>query len=91
MPRVGPPTAGVVESEIEGCISLYHPESQEVSVLNQTASDVWRLSDGAYTLDQIVVLLARAYGVEPGSIREEVATTVDSFRAKQLFAGEGSS
>ncbi len=90
MPRVGPPTAGVVESEVEGCVSLYHPESQEVSVLNQTASDVWRLSDGDHTLDQIVVLMARAYGVAPDSIREEVATTVETFRDKQLFAGEGS-
>lgn len=83
---VGPPAPHVVESEVDGSISLYDPEAEEVLVLNETASDVWRLSDGSETLDQIVKLLARAYGVEPSEIHDEVVETVKGFRQRKLLA-----
>jgi hypothetical protein len=82
---VGPPAARIVESEVDGNVSLYDPEAEEVLVLNQTASDVWRLCDGSETLDQIVKLLARAYGVEPSEIHGEVVETVKGFRERKLL------
>lgn len=84
---VGPPAPHVVESEVDGHISLYDAEGQEVLVLNETASDVWRLSDGEHTLDEIVSLLAQAYAVAPDDIRADVTETVELWRAKGLLAG----
>jgi NRPS condensation-like uncharacterized protein len=46
---------------------------------------VWRLCDGSETLDQIVKLLARAYGVEPSEIHGEVVETVKGFRERKLL------
>lgn len=83
---VGPPAAHVVESEVDGRVSLYDPQSEEVLVLNESASDVWRLSDGSQTLEQMVVLLAKAYGVEPAAIDDEVVETVQGFRERGLLA-----
>lgn len=79
---------GLVESEVDGQVSLFHPETQEATLLNQTASDVWRLADGTQTLDQIVELLAQAYGVAPDSIRADVVDTVQSFRDRGLLTEE---
>lgn len=83
---VGPPAAHVVESEVGDQISLYDPESEEVLVLNPTASDVWRLSDGTHTLDEIAALLGRAYGVDPGAIAADVAGAVADFASRGLLA-----
>jgi hypothetical protein len=77
--RLGPPAPHVVVSELDGDISLYDSVGRDVHVLNATASDVWRLLDGEHTLDQIVELMARSYGVDPCDIRVHVARTVDVF------------
>lgn len=84
--KVGPPAAHIVESEVDGRISIFDPQTQEVSMLNDTASDVWRLSDGTSTLAQVVRLVAQAYGVEPDAIDEEVKATVKTFYDKGLLA-----
>ena len=84
--RVGPPVAGVVEREVGGCFVLLCPDQEHVLLLNETASDVWRLLDGQLTLDKIVDLLARAYQAEPGDIYEDVEHTVASLRSHGLLA-----
>jgi hypothetical protein len=74
--RIGPPPSHILETEVEGEISLYDPHSESVLVLNQTASDVWRLSDGEHTLEEMVRLLAVAYQVRPENIRTDVEKAV---------------
>ena len=76
---VGPPNNHIVATDIDGDISLYDPSTEQVMVLNATASDVWLLSDGEHTLPEMVELLAGAYGVKPDDIKEEVKSTVASF------------
>ena len=76
--RIGPPAAHILETEIGAEISLYDPKSDSVLVLNETASDVWRLCDGEHTLDELVELLAGAYGVESGSIQSDVEQAVST-------------
>jgi hypothetical protein len=61
---------------VRGEISLYDPHTESVLVLNQTASDVWRLSDGEHSLEEIVELLGAAYGMNPDQIRADVKSTV---------------
>jgi len=77
---VGPPAPGVEEMEIGDEISLYNPATDQVLVLNATASDVWRLSDGEHTLEEIVSKLASAYAVDADTVHADVAGAVASFR-----------
>jgi hypothetical protein len=86
--RVGPATPGVTEIEVDGRISVYSPVTAEVLMLNETASDVWRLADGTLTLDGLVEALARSYGVQPAAIFDEVSATVARLRREQVLAQE---
>ena len=58
-------------------ISLYHPRDERVMVLNQTASDVWRLLDGETSDGEIVELLAGAYSTDAATIESSVIDVVD--------------
>lgn len=85
--QLGPPRPHIIESEIGDEISLYDPTTERVVVLNITASDVWRLADGEHTLSEVVEMLARAYQVDPASIRDAVQSTVDRFLEERLLEG----
>ena len=84
---VGPPSLHVIEVEIGDEISLYDSRTERVVVLNITASDVWRLSGGKHTLDEITDLLARAYGRQASAISADVENTVASFISQGLLEG----
>lgn len=73
---VGPPHPQVIETEIDGDISLYDAQREQVLVLNGTASDVWRLCDGQQTFDEIVLLLAGAYAIDEAKIRADVEQAI---------------
>ena len=75
---IGPPHAHVIETEIKGDISLFDAETNNVIVLNSTASDVWRLCDGEQTLEEIISLLAQAYQCPADRIRSDVTETMKS-------------
>lgn len=76
---VGPARPHVTETEIDGCVNVYSPVTQHVLVLNETASDVWRLADGEHTPFEVVTLLASAYGIESAGVEKDVLRTIDSF------------
>lgn len=57
--------------------------------LNQSAGDVWLLSDGDYTVPEVVALLARHYGRTAAEIEDDVRRTVDRFYAEGLLSGRG--
>lgn len=81
-PRVGPPIAAAVSTEIEGRLSILNPHTDRVLMLNETASDIWRLADGEHDLDGLVGLLADAYGVDGAAIRPEVEKVVATLRVE---------
>ncbi len=81
-PRVGPPLDEAAETEIDGRISLLNPRTERVLMLNETASDVWRLADGEHSLEEITDLLARTYDVAPDRIRGDVEEVVATLRAE---------
>lgn len=84
--KIGRHAPSLIETEIDGDISLYHPPTEQVTVLNGTASDVWRLCDGERTIDDIADLLGRAYGVEPDSIVADITETIRQFQKAELLA-----
>lgn len=83
---VGPPRSTVQALELDGDISLYDSATSQALVLNATASDVWRLLDGEHTVDEIVALLAAAYGVDVASIRPDVVRIIGELTSAGLLA-----
>ncbi len=45
--------ADVAESDIEGRIAPFRPETGETLLLDATASDIWRLCDGERTVEEV--------------------------------------
>lgn len=82
---VGPPSDGVTEVEVEGAAYLHSVETNDVVVLNQTASDVWFLCDGSSSAQEIVDRLAQAYDLPQEQIKDDVLTTIASFRRAGLL------
>ena len=46
--------------------------SEPPRVLADTAASIWRVVDGQRTEEQIVSVVAEAYGLEPAQIRDDV-------------------
>lgn len=57
-------------------VSLFDATTGQALRLNRTAADVYALADGEHTMDELVAVLARAYGVPPQSIAQDVANGV---------------
>jgi hypothetical protein len=74
-----------VSTEIDGRLSILNPHTDRVLMLNETASDIWRLADGEHDLDGLVRLLAEAYGVDGAAIRPEVEEALATLRAEGLL------
>ena len=82
---MGPPIAQVLETEIDGDISLYDPSTEQVTILNGTAADVWLLCDGEHTTEEITSLLASSYRVEESKISNDVERTIELLRKSGLL------
>lgn len=67
---------GVLVEDLDSDVCLYRADIDEVLVLNATAGDVWRLTDGDFELDQVVQLLAEVYRLPTDDIREQVRSVV---------------
>jgi len=85
--RVGPPVQQVLETELDGEVSLYNPATEQVTILNGTASDVWLLCDGEHTAEEITKLLAASYDVDEDEIRDDVSSTIDRLYESGLLTG----
>lgn len=85
--RVGPPAQQVLETELDGEISLYNPATEQVTILNGTASDVWLLCDGEHTVEEITELLASSYEMTEEDIKGDVTSTIDRLYESGLLAG----
>jgi hypothetical protein len=79
------PRPDLVETEIGTEISIYDPAAERVTLLNQTASDIWRLVDGATSVDEIADLLGAAYDTPAKAIQTDVHAAISSFRAADLL------
>lgn len=81
-PLIGPPNDGIIETEIDGDIALYHPAREAVTILNKTASDIWRLCDGTQTLDGMVDTLSAAYAASRSMVAVDVERTIELLRSE---------
>lgn len=78
----------VLETEMGDDISLYDPLEERVTVLNRTASDIWRLLDGKTSISRIAELLSKAYQVDKEAIRGDVQATVQQLAEEDLVTRE---
>lgn len=83
--KVPTPRHHIIESDVDGDLCLYDPMSEKVTVLNGTASDIWRLVDGTMTKDQIVEALAASYGVDHTQIADDVSSTITALHEADLI------
>lgn len=67
--RQGPDVTVV---DVDGRLSLFVPSSEQIVLLNESASAVWALCDGSRTEGAIVSTLAQRCGKAPDEIRDEV-------------------
>ncbi len=87
---VGPPAKHVRVEDVDGDLVLFDTARSQMYELNPTAGDVWRLCTGDHDIEEIVELLASAYGVEPRAIAADVNRVVTEFRDRGLFAPSSS-
>ncbi len=76
---LGPALPGVTEFEVDGRISVFSPRTQLVVMLNETASDVWRLSDGDHSPGEVIELLAAAYATTPDLVHDDIMRVIRQF------------
>jgi hypothetical protein len=79
----------VLETEMGDDISLYDPIEERVTVLNTTASDIWRLLDGETPVSEVTRLLAAAYELDPELILSDVLTTIEQLAEQELVRKAG--
>jgi hypothetical protein len=58
---------------------LYDPQQARVLACNETASLIWRLSDGQRTIEEIIALLAEAFPEAADTIAGDVEATLEEF------------
>lgn len=83
--KIGPPHDHILEEEVADEILLFDTENDVFVSLNPTASDIWRLATGEFSIDEIVIRLASSYGAQPDSIRADVESTITGFVDKELI------
>ncbi|WP_380165781.1 PqqD family protein [Jannaschia sp. R86511] len=79
-------SASLTEVEVDGEIAIYHPVTDAVVLLNPSASAIWRLTaDGPVTVEEVVPLLAEAFGIDPAEARRGVAAGIEVLVDEQLL------
>jgi Coenzyme PQQ synthesis protein D (PqqD) len=74
---IGPPHPHVLAEDVAEDVMLYDTDHETFISLNSTAGDVWRLSSGEFTLQEIIDRLASSYQMATADISDEVAAIVD--------------
>ncbi|GEM_PF-6221000 len=74
---VGRQSETVREMALGDELSLFDSATGRAVALNSTARDVWALADGQTSVVEVIDTLARAYGVPPEDIADDVRRTLD--------------
>jgi len=65
--------------ELDGELLLYHPAQTKTVYLNSTASLIWRLCDGNWTVAAMTELLKESFPEAADSVEQEIMMTLDQF------------
>lgn len=70
---------GLVEYEVDDELAVYDPDLNKVHILNRTASAVWGLIEEGTPTEEIVSLMAKAYGLDLASAKKDVMEVIRRF------------
>lgn len=80
---------GAVSQELDGEVLLLHPDRAEVLHLNGSGTSVWAALEVRATADEVVGLVAQAYGVSPEVVRSDVLRLLADLSARGLVRPVG--
>ncbi len=84
-----PTRAAIADFASERESLLYNAGRDEASVLNGTATEIWRLCDGVQSVDGIAQVLAQRYGVDRDLLLDDVVQTLLVLRRRGLVDWPG--
>jgi Coenzyme PQQ synthesis protein D (PqqD) len=71
--------------EIDGEAVIISPEDSHVHELNETASLIWKNSDGKHNLDEIAAAVVEAYDVPVSEAQADVRELISTLSEKGLL------
>jgi hypothetical protein len=78
--------AEIVEYEIDGEVTLFDPQRDQVHLLNQVAAVIWRLCDGSRTVEQLVEDVSLLFeDAHPDLVREDLRQLLVDLERSQLL------
>jgi hypothetical protein len=85
------PADNIVEEDLDSDVCLYRTDTDEVLVLNSSAADVWRLSDGTLTVAEMIERLSVAYAVPAEALDGDVRGVLTDLTSRGYLAESGTS
>lgn len=76
--------SNIITRDLEGETVVLNWRLGQVHQLNATASYVWHRCDGQTTIEQIVDLVSREYGISAAEIGQDIANIIVEFAIKEL-------
>ena len=78
--------SGLASVEIDGDMILYEDDRRRFHRLSPSAAAIWECLDGNSELAAIADDLAAVYGVEPGTVLQDVIRTVEQLAQEGLVS-----
>jgi hypothetical protein len=75
----------VVHAPFADSLALFHLDTCRLHVLNGSAAAIWEELHAADTIGDLTVRLGDRFGVDPGSIRRDVESTIEQLRGDGLL------
>jgi len=88
--RIPIPAPGIVVEDMDGELCLLSVDTDEVLILNQSASDIWILCTAGLDTEALINQLANAHGVAAIELSEQVTAAVAELESRG-FLVEGHS
>jgi len=79
------PRGDVAFVEIDGEGVVYDPRCQKTHLLNPTAVLVWRLLDGATSIEELIMQLSEIFAADPQVVQDDVRRLVSELEREELL------
>jgi hypothetical protein len=73
----------------DGELGLYDPATNEMLLLNASATAVWACCDGSATVAEIVAEIVEVFGVDPVVVRSQVHGLVGEWSRRKFLESPG--
>jgi hypothetical protein len=77
--------SAVVSRMVDNEMVIVLPSHGQVKVLNEVASQIWKLSDGNHTIQQIIDIICLEYDVDQAHARADALELIQSMIDKDMI------